>query len=369
MPDWSIEQLDGDKTVLWLGGWMAPFGRPRRKAVLTETFTQRVQTVRYPGALSPTRHLLGWHWEDFELNGRWMTRLMPTDATANEMADSIIKLVQDGRRCRISWGNIVSYVGIIEKIELARESPDEIAWKMKFLVDYRPELKWKFQQTDRVDISTEKDKLIEQFNGAWIRFGSKELEKTIPDWNPDFFDQIDGLFSNINGLSANFVNLVNQFDNLASATKTELSRALATIHQMRTAVATLSETLSTLPMGISSTVSQNTNIQAAPGIRPDALDFLFTRDADSDTNFQGWYTQSTIARDEVLTVLADIERTILIQKLGQALRSYTARDGDTWESISILMFGLPDKAESIRLLNGVRGGELPVSGQTYKIPK
>src|SRR6185369_13868465 len=120
----------------------APFGRPRQQPVAREIIRVNIQTTVYPGSKGPpTRHGFGSHWEPMVLNGRWMTRFMIPGQTAIGMADRWTEFVRDEQPIQMSWNNIASWQGIIEELELARESENDIAWKMTVLVDTREDSK------------------------------------------------------------------------------------------------------------------------------------------------------------------------------------------------------------------------------------
>lgn len=66
--------------------------------------------------------------------------------------------------------------------------------------------------------------------------------------------------------------------------------------------------------------------------------------------------------------LTDVDRKAAIAQRGKVAGTVTARSGDTWESLAARALGGPDKAQSLRDINGIRRGEAPVAGRTYKLP-
>jgi len=92
--NWILTPIRGDSATVVLSGYSAPFGRPRQKAVVKEIIKSRVQTTNYPGRLLPTRHSFGIMYEPIELTGRWMTKMLPDQQTAAEVADSVRNFVR-----------------------------------------------------------------------------------------------------------------------------------------------------------------------------------------------------------------------------------------------------------------------------------
>lgn len=346
---WIFTQLGGDKKTIRLEGYAAPFGRPRKGAVVTESFSQKIQTVHYPGKNSvPTRHILGSKWEDMEMRGRWMSKFMGDRAyllTANEMADEWIRFINEGERCLITWGNIISYTGVVEKIELARESEHEIAWKLRILVDQRPELIERQFGNPNASISG----LTQQLDGSIRDFLSRSsitFQKTIPDWEPTLFDAIDGLISVINSYANVYLQIANGIDDFTKAATSSLFRLQSSARAIRTAVSVLSDTLEST--------------------RTDLI--LFSRVAEADVNWIAARSDMLLAKNDILNFLAETDRQIDIALRGRIATTYTARGGDTWEGIASLVFEDPTRSVDIRRANNIKFGELPQEGKVYSIP-
>jgi nucleoid-associated protein YgaU len=344
---WVFKQLYGGKKTITLGGYAAPFGRPRQQPVLKEKYVARINTVRYPGAREePTRHIMGSHWEDFELSGRWMDKVLGAPGRANDLADEFIRFIRDSEVCDISWGNIVSYVGFIESIELSRESPNEIAWKINVLVDERP-LSGKRNQNAADKFDNKTKELAKAVGQTFLSFAKPQNEKIAKDWQPDLFDQIDGLIGTVANYTSTFTNLANQIDNLKKATFSELRRLRGALHNIRTAQLQLQATLESIP----------------------SEQLVFTQESYFMIQSQAYRMNARVAIDNSLAILADLERIIDIEERGLVANSYTAKDGDTWESIAVAVYGDPTKFDKLRRANNIKYGEQPVPGKTYQVPR
>ncbi len=357
---WRFEQLGGSNRVLTLEGYSAPFGRPRKKPVVVEKISQKIQTVRYPGRNgNPTRHILGTEWGDLELSGRWMTKYLPgatsaaqrsagsftaTAATEN-LVNDWTRFVEDGQRCRVSWGNIVSYTGIVESLELARESATEMSWKIKFLVDDRDGTNSFTGQSTSIDLRDD----LRAFDDASIGFVgiAKQVLPTVADWQPDLLDSLGNIVSSINSFTSSFLKIANQFDDIRSAVTSELFRLQSSIRTLRTAIMSMEATFQT--------------------IESDAI--LFTRFAESDVTWAADRIDLMLSMQEMLTLLSFLEIKIDVQTKGKAITSYIGREGDTWDGIAALAYNDPTRANELRQVNNIRYGELPTPGRTYQIPQ
>jgi len=137
MAEWVFAQtgVPNPKT-LRLNAYAAPFGRARQKPVVTEKLVVQVQKTKYPATNeNRTYHVFGYEYEDIELTGRWMTRHLDGEETADSLAAKWIEFVKDEAVLLVTWGKFASYKGIITELTLARESEHELAWTIKMIVD------------------------------------------------------------------------------------------------------------------------------------------------------------------------------------------------------------------------------------------
>ncbi len=345
---WEFAQLEGptaDRKVLGLDGYSAPFGRPRQKPVAKEIIKARVQTTNYPGRSGkPTRHAFGTNNEPMELTGRWMTKhLVADNKTANSVADDWRLFIEDQRTCRISWGYIVSYTGFIEELELGRESGDEIAWRMKILIDTN-------DGTENQSVRTPAKSIAEHIvEFSLIPEPKALLKPVLPSLDPTFLDSLDNFASALNGPSAAFNRLVGQFSDIEKAT-------FSTLQHFRSAITGFEKALSDLQL-----LAVSTTIDGA----------MLIRSAENDV---AWVKFQLTLDDQVtgmLGILADLNRQVDLRSQslkGAAGKLITAKDGDSWESLSTRATGSPGQASAIRSMNGATYGQRPEVGEIYLAP-
>lgn len=341
---WTFEQLGGEKKKLTLDGYAAPFGRPRQKAIFEEEFKERIQTTRYPGNSGPpTRHLFGQQWNDqMILTGRWMDRHLRGQQTATSLVVAWQDFLKDEQRVRISWGSVASFIGYCESLNVGWESDTECTWKITFLVDEKPS-----QTRRRLPV----DSGIENNLSSLIAFVNKSRASAAAianNLNPDFIDQLDGVFSQVAVGTSQLVRFSNQISDLESRSFGTLQRLRLGIQEVKTAVLNLQSTIgSATDDGVLFTRQA-----------PETVITLAQFRADNDVN-------AMIILDLLASMHVSVERVLT----GKAYTSYEARVGDSWESISTQIYHGADGAGKIRAANGIKYGELPVPGVTYRIPQ
>lgn len=340
--DWTFLQIEGpedDRKKIVLSGWDAPFGRERKDPILKEVIKSRVQTTRYPGGTGQTRHAFGTNYESMELKGRWMSR--HSETSANDMVDAWTAFVRDEKTIRVSWGNIISWQGFIEEIEFGRESKDAVSWRMRILIDDRDDQK-KTKAPPKMGSSLPN---LDKFIQNWVRKGKLLLEPTLPDISPGFLESLDNLAAEINKPAAIMNKLANDVSNIEAKTYSTLQHFRGAVSQMRTAVNTIRETVLT------------TTVDAA----------MLVRTAESDLAWATYVSNLDFETYLVMERLAVMDRELEIAQKIDVARFITARDGESWESLSTRATGSPTKASDIRNLNGVRYGERPVAGAAYLV--
>lgn len=357
---WSFQQLTKkDPKFLELVGYNAPFGRPRQKPVAKEVIKSRVQTTNYPGRSGrPTRHSFGINWEPMELTGRWMTRMMPGAETANSTADDWRVFMADEVACRISWGHIVSYIGYIEELELGRESEDQIAWRMKILVDSNEGTD---NQTVRVPAQ---QSMFDDFNDVINILKRSNLLKipTLPNLNTDFLEQLDTFARALNGPSAALNKLVGRLEDIEKATFATLGHIRSAIKGFEIAFVDLRNLV------------MDTQIDAGN----------FARTAVSDIEWIQFQMDLDLHGNDIMALMAAMDRKAELAQRQQFTKVIKARQtpiftvpgddredsllyrGESWESLSIRATGSALNAGKIRAANG--GGGYAVAGETYIVP-
>src|SRR5215472_7865041 len=339
-PDWKFEQLltvtGSEKKSVTLSGWNAPFGRPRQKGVVTDGIEIREKTVYYPGNDQPTRHIFGSRYDDWELNGRWKDSNLGNINGANQLAETVQEFVRDAVPVRISWGQILSANGLIKSFKTSRESPNEIAWTMRILIDAPNTVSLNVTQAKQVRPAKQAQLIEAKLNDGIVLPLKSKLN--LNGLLGSFVDMIDSIVSSISTLTGQLIDATSAIDNFYTALIGEVERVRANIHQIRTAIITLRNTIESLE---------------TEGI-------LVSRSADSDINWwsvnNGIYTTSITT----LALLQDLENDADIAQRKRSITTYTARAGDTWENISIRFYGDPFGAQKIKGANGVRYGATPI---------
>lgn len=345
---WKFQQLyksgsNTDIKTLELADYAAPFGRPRKDPVITETIESRVTQVRYPGnSGAPTRHAFGVGWEETELKGRWMTKSLPGTTTAIDVADQWIEFIKDERDLRISWGSIASWSGFLKKLELGRESEHEIAWKMTILLDQKEDT----QQAR--DLNIGRPALANDVSDLnfWIAAAGFSA---LPDANslqPDFFEALDNIAAECNKASAALRAIVEQMDTYEKA-------AFSTIAHFRS-VAT----------GFQGSIVEMRGVVANAAI--DSI--VVARDAKSDIEWLTFQVQFDKGSAELMAILAVMDRNAELAGKGEPSKMITARSTDTWETLSLRATGSYSRAREIRDLNGAQYGQEPETGMSYLVP-
>lgn len=339
---WTITQQGGPKKTLTLDGYAAPFGRPRQQAVAKEVIKVSIQSTKYPGSKGPpTRHSFGYGWEPMQLNGRWMTRWLPAGQTAGGLADSWSAFIRDEQPVTLAWGNIVSYSGVIEELELSREGEHDIAWKMTVLVDQRTDVgaAVRAQQTVTVAQST-------AFIDAFVNTSKQLAAPALPDMAPDFFEALDNAAGDLKRLTGQLSDLADTFSNIEKQSFSTVQSFLGVIANVQSALATLRVLVPTADI--------------------DAV--LTIRRAESEV---AWYQYQLDFDNEslnALSILADLKRSVELQAPTNNTRQITAQEGDTWEKLSTRAGNGPEGAGKLREYNGIRFGQLPEVGQVYLVP-
>ena len=336
---WTFTQLGGDRKELTLTGYDAPFGRPRQHAVVRKGIKIRQRTVRYPGSDGPpTRHVFGDEWHEWELSGRFRDAF-GGHGHALRRVDEVTRFVQDKQSVAIRWGNVLACTGFLAEFDPGIESEGEVEWKLKVLIDEDATV-----QVKRPDDVVDLDAALKKVTALLLA----EVPKlpSMPDLKPSFLDAIDGLISSINGSIGSVIAAANAVSNIEKATMGEIQRLRAGVRQLRTAVLTLKN--------------------AYASAQEDAL--LLRRAPLADIDVLGARAKSDVALTKAAADLADADRKAAIAERGKLTTIVTARAGDTWESLASRYLGSAGKADALRSINGVRGGQKPVPGRSYKVP-
>lgn len=340
MAIWEFRQTGGNKKVLRLEDSAQPYGRPRKEPLFTEVIKVSIQTTKYPGSKNPpTRHGFGSGWEPMQLHGRWMTKhLAGKGTTANALADQWREFVRDEQPLVMSWGNIVSYECYIEQLELARESENEIAWKMTLLVDSR---------ADAVQVSTTRPALdpvkdIDRFSTAISAMEPPQISGAAID----LFDTLESISSSLKQFTGIVVDIANAFSNIEKQSYSTIQSFRGVLANLRSGITTMRNTV------------LNATIDTA----------IVVRQAEQDLKWQQYQMTFDVESLVALEILNNLDRGLELQSRGVVSKGITALDGETWELITRRANIDVSRAGEVREMNGIRYGQLPVAGEFYLIP-
>jgi hypothetical protein len=338
---WTFTQLTGDKKTLSLQGYAAPFGRPRKDPVATTPFEVREYERHYPGSDIPTRHIFGMRWDDIELHGRWMDSAGGRDF-ARQKVREIESFINDQRKCRIVWGDTLSFVGLLKRIETAWESPAQVAWKLTIKVDSNDSLK---PTVGPVPEPKAPGGIMNQMLDAMSDVTTQSL-RTPPILKPSLLDFLDNLISLIAAPSAVLLSISQSVDSFKTATFSELARFRAVMQQYRQAIQQFRTTY------------ESAKIEAA---------IEFAR-ADEELQFyrQQSFFGATMA--SALKQIVEADKAAARAQRSSIKAFIQAKEGDSWDTISVRGYGSADRANDVREANGIAAGVNPQPGAEYILP-
>ncbi len=353
---WFFEQLGGEKKSIELSGWQAPHGRPRQKPVVTDGVEIRKTEVYYPGDdRGPTLHLFGRKYTQWELEGRFRDR---SDGVgfAVAMTERVKKFVGDQQRCRISWGDILSVEGFLDKFEPGRESEGEVAWKLtaSIYVDLFAKRTRKPKQQKTIGLAAQLAKLdleqalpgVPHTPTASIFDGLDSILGLPANVSGAFVESMDGIVDIFTSTAGAFQKAAGGISDVEKATFASLNRLASVSNQLQGAAGALRETF--------------TNADA---------DAVLLRERATE-NARLWKGQSATesALADLVGELADVRVAVALVKRGVGTGSVVAVQGDTWESLSTKAYGSPDRAADLRAANDIPAGAYPVPGTEYIVP-
>lgn len=342
---WRFEMLGGPKLVLELSGWAAPLGGPRVEPVVRTPIKARAERVFYPGSNNSTRHVFGVMYPNWELKGRFRDRARPPMGGigfAKKKTDEVKSFVAELQPVRITWGDIVvAQHAFLLEFNPGWEAEYEVEWTLTAEIDH---LDVQPSNTGGRRNDTLPRNYTEDIVAALNAASAATLKPKLPG---NIFDLLTSLVDALTGAVGQVAAIADQIETFKDATFAQLNRAQASIATLGRAARTLRETFAAIPN--------------------DALTFVDNADASIELA-----TSQVTVEEQLINMLNEttkMERDIDLAKAGRARGSYVARTGDTWESISSITFGKPDRAVMIRDINGVAPGQNPVAGTEYLIPK
>lgn len=337
---WLIEQLGGERRILTLTGWGAPFGRPRQGAVVSTPIVVRTELTRYPGGVNTTRHDFGYNYEPWELHGRFRDKDPNLGKGGARLKAKLVEsFLSDRQPVRISWGDILAYTGFLTSFEPRYESEAEIEWVLKADID--------------VDESAETlpepaQPKTPQDSSAAIIAAMLATEEAIADvpLPGDLLDLLGSLIGVLAGAAGDLRDAAESVRSVKDATFSQLNRITSAISQVRAAGIALRETYMSLPA--------------------DAATFS-TRTQEAVRMLSSQVTVEEQLR-AMLAESAELERAATVAKAGKVKTTHVAGNGETWEGVSSKHFRTPNRAAEIREANELGPGEKPRPGFEYVIP-
>jgi len=341
---WKIIQLGPPNKTLTLQGYNAPFGRPRKGSVVDTEFELRESETYYSFRRKPSRHIFGDKESPMILHGRWMDSAISGPGSAIAFGRYVKQMVADKVRVSVAWGTTASYVGLMTKLRIGRESPAEIVWELTIKVDADVDL---VRESAFLNAMITPISQATQIDAAFKNYVATVEDDPISlDLNPSFLDMLRGLVSAANQAAAALLAAADAAQDYTAATAQQLARLRGAVSQFQTAIANMQDTIDTADI--------------------DAITFV--RSANTDTRWIAYKAESDLQGGDIRALLADMDREVQLAQRGRGTSSYMATLFDTWESISTAVFGTADGAQAIRDANGVRFGQKPVAGQSYLIP-
>lgn len=339
--DWVFVQQGGEHKALQLSGWAAPFGRPRQGTVVADGIEIRHSTTRYPGNPIPTRHLFGTKLDDFELSGRFMDSA-GGKGFAQAKTEEVKQFVADQQEVTIRWSDVIQVTGFIEKFVPKREGPGDVAWTMTILID-------KDDKADR-PASTPLAQQGPQYLVRRIEPMVDAISTDIPERNVlrgDILDLFDNAVSAVTTAFSYLADVSEQIDSFTRSALGTINRFRAAIHQFKT-----------VGLQMRATIER---------VLPD--DALATRRATEEQEWGDTRARFSANLALILAELADMDRQARVAQQGRIRAIVTGRQGDTWESLSIRVYGNADRAGELRDANDVASGEQPEVGTDYIAPQ
>lgn len=339
---WVFEQLGGDRRILVLSGWSAPFGRPRDKPVAETPIEVRSERVYYPGSDSPTRHVFGHRFLDMELSGRLRDRVLGAGG-ALAKKNEITAFVADKQPVSITWGDVFKYVGFIKRWHPKIEAEKEIPWEMTVEID-GDETSNEGQLGLGLREPPSPAAIVGLLQAALADLNGATSTAKIPG---TLLDLVGSLFDAVTNATGNFQNVADQIGDFKSATFAQLNSLASNARRAKQTVIALRDTFCSLPLDVA-TLRDNAR---------EAISFLTAQ-----------VTTETSTR-QLLDSFTAAERSAAVTKAGRVMTTYVARDGDSWEGISMIFYFDPSRGNDLRAANDAPAGQAPVAGVEYVVPK
>lgn len=336
----TFTQLGGPKRMLELAGYAAPFGRPRKGAVIEPEHRVRESEAYLPGSDEPVIHIFGLRREPIKMHGRFRdSKSGPGFALAQH--EEVKQFVNDQQVCRVTWDDIYDIHGLVVRYTPKIESPAEIEWELEIKV-----LKDLLDAPAKPAIEVRgPGALVDQLLAA-LQLKDK-LPYTPPTMRGSVTDALAQLVGTLNSSTAALVHASEEIDSFATATFASLRRLRGGLGQVRVAVNNVRNTYDN--MLVSAALESESINQSQPF-----------------WDLQAAWAASSL---DALRLIAQAEREAAKAERGRVLALHEAGEDETWESIATRWYGTSERADEIRDANGVQPGLEPTPGVVYFVPR
>jgi hypothetical protein len=339
---WRFEQLRGDRRILILEGTAAPFGGPRKEAVVEVGYEVRQSTTHYPGGENLTRHVFGGRWApEWELKGRFQDDRLGGAGQARLKYEEVEAFVRDQQLVRIYWGDVFVYEGFILSVRGKYENEAQIAWTLSIAVDRKDADATKLPEPTPLPRPADLTAAIVR---AFSNVEDAVDRAPFPILSVPLLSTLgDALMQAVRLLDA----VTAPIEMFRTATAGELHRMLSAVERLRSAAVPFRELVASF--------------------REDALALRQRAEA----VFALGEAQANVELDirKMLAAAAELERCAQARRVDFIKALYTAQTGDTWESISVAFYRTPSRANELREANAAPPGQSPVPGETCVIVK
>jgi nucleoid-associated protein YgaU len=335
---WTFQQLGGERKSLVLVGKQAPLGRPRMGAVVADEIVVQEEEVYYGSDRPPTRHIFDAKHEAIEIHGRWADYYLGKGEAA-KLAKYARAFVADKQQVSVAWADNLRITGLIKRIKTEREAASDIPWEMTILVDTDEQLR---SSTPEPTPPTPK----ELIGNPLADLKLEELPRVPDTLRVGPFEALSQAMSVLAEVGAELASVAEQMRSFARAPLGLLKQFRATLQRFRTLLIESRNDLEKLP-----------------------ADYALETQAIADQ--QQWLASKSVFEAGAIATmrkLAEADRRAAIAESGKTKALYTAKGGDTFETISVQAYGSSSRANDIREANGVSAGSDPIMGTLYRIP-
>lgn len=360
---WTFVQEGQFPTTLTLTGWQQPYGRPRQGEIVDVGIEVVRKVTRVGGNVDPIVNAFTTKGKDWHMHGRWMDGPMGLGAgTALQMALKWKQFVADKRIVLASWDNLIAYRIFIHDMSMKVESPGEVAWEMH--ADVITDLSQAGPFTiPPIQTPFSMAALMASSLPAAVKPWTNPLG--VLSWALSILPTLALGMSLIESAILLPFNLIyqitSQISDFASASQTDLMGLASGVGQVQTGLFNMRQATDGFTATLQS-MQRDYSTQPTLGQQP-----LFS--GPNMITLQATKVQSDVANTALLALMAYLQSQVQQYLRGATGTAYTAIDGDTWESISLATLGAIDAASQIRDLNGITGGDAPLSGKRYQIPQ